>query len=46
VAAVRVCVIGGVDVVVLVVLARILRVREITTVVETVTRRVPVLRRP
>lgn len=45
-AAVRVGVIGLVDVVVLVVLARVFRIREVTTVVETITRRVPVLRRP
>ncbi|GAB3198438.1 hypothetical protein GCM10027062_12610 [Nocardioides hungaricus] len=45
-AAVRVVVVGAVDVVVLIALARIFRVREVTTMVETLTRRVPVLRRP
>ena len=44
-AAVRVGVVGLVDVVVLVALARVFRIREVTTVVETITRRVPVLRR-
>ncbi len=45
VAAARVAVVGLVDVVVLVVMARLLRIREVTSVIETVTRRVPVLRR-
>jgi putative peptidoglycan lipid II flippase len=36
----------AVDVVVFVLLARVLRLREVTTVVDTVTRRLPLLRRP
>ncbi|GAB6984474.1 murein biosynthesis integral membrane protein MurJ [Nocardioides pyridinolyticus] len=44
-AAVRVGVVGLVDVVVLLAMARLLRIREVTSVVETITRRVPVLRR-
>lgn len=39
-------VVGAVDVVVLVLMARILRLREVTAVVEAFTRRIPVLRRP
>ena len=46
VAAVWVVVVGAVDAVVLVGMARVLRLREVTTVVETITSRVPVLRRP
>ena len=43
-AAVRAGLVGLVDVLVLVLVARALRIREVTSVVETVTRRVPVLR--
>lgn len=45
-AAVRLALVGAVDVLVLVVAARALRIREVTSVVETFTRRVPLLRRP
>ena len=45
-AALRVGVVGAVDVLVLIALARALRIREVTSVVETITRRVPALRRP
>lgn len=45
-AVVRLVLVGGVDLVVLLVLARALRIREVTSVVETITRRVPLLRRP
>lgn len=42
----RLMVVCAVDAVVLLLLARALRVRELTSMIETVTRRVPVLRRP
>ena len=45
-AAARVLLVGTVDAAVLIAMARMLGLREITTVVETLTRRVPVLRRP
>ncbi|MGB0101619.1 MAG: murein biosynthesis integral membrane protein MurJ [Nocardioides sp.] len=45
-ALVRLLVVGGVDAVVLIALARVLRLREVTAVVDTLTRRLPVLRRP
>ncbi|WP_036570657.1 murein biosynthesis integral membrane protein MurJ [Nocardioides sp. URHA0032] len=46
VAGVWVLLVGTVDVVVLVLMARVLRLREVTTVVDTLTSRVPLLRRP
>jgi putative peptidoglycan lipid II flippase len=46
VAAVWVVFIGAVDLAVLVPMAHLLRLREVTTVIETVTSRVPLLRRP
>lgn len=42
----RLVVVGAVDAVVLVALARIFRVRELTSIIDTLTRRLPVLRRP
>lgn len=45
-AVVRLLVVGAVDAVVLVVLARVFRVHELTSMVDTLTRRLPVLRRP
>ncbi|MBA2955053.1 murein biosynthesis integral membrane protein MurJ [Nocardioides sp. MAH-18] len=45
-AVVRLTVVGAVDAVVLVALARAFHVRELTSMIETITRRVPVLRRP
>jgi len=46
VAVVRLMVVGAVDAVVLVALARAFRVRELTSMIDTLTRRLPVLRRP
>jgi putative peptidoglycan lipid II flippase len=46
VAAVWVVLVGTVDLAVLVLMARVVRLREVTTVIETVTSRVPLLRRP
>jgi putative peptidoglycan lipid II flippase len=46
VAASSVLLVGTVDLVVLVVMARVLRLAEVTTVVDTLTSRVPLLRRP
>ena len=46
VAALWVLLVGLVDLLVLVVMARAMRLREVTTVVDTLTRRVPLLRRP
>jgi len=45
-AVVRLMVVGAVDAVVLVALAHAFHVRELTSMIETITRRVPVLRRP
>ncbi len=46
VAALWVLLVGTVDLVVLVLMARVLRLSEVTTVIDTVTSRVPLLRRP
>jgi putative peptidoglycan lipid II flippase len=46
VAALWVALIGAVDVLVLIAMARVMRLREVTTVVDTLTSRLPVLRRP